>query len=442
VYIDAQIAKAQHLADPSAKRAMGFKPSYQKPGPDLATRQAALTSESMDLPDPNPRQYLCEKMSYKQLVAYSTPARKERAKNVRGPSLKLETSADSNFYHFNFRSYPSTEKHRHVGYVRFLKPANPNTPLSDVNCVVDCTCKDMRYRWAWANKQREAGIVGPGSYNKAWNRAPRITNPRGRPGLCKHVLAVGAYLGDLVYKMPDKLSAPERLGKLVTLTNRSVINPPKEAPENKPPIAGKAPFRASPIQRSIPTIPTRGREELRKSPLTSLRQAERDRARAVEKEVLDRNLPTPQELEAERRRKLRTSAWRPEPRREDVLTVRCNMTKGKLLQEAEDELSTMVAPEKAAKPEDGTGEEAPAQMETADFMELLKQISELLVGFLGTAETDLTGEGDFKLPDGAVKLDLATGEESDDPQGAAKQDIEDTSPEGVGGAPDEEDARS
>lgn len=53
-----------------------------------------------------------------------------------------------------------------------------------VNGVAVHNCPDFKYRWAWANKQRGSSRVGPGSLNQAWNRAPRVTNPTGRPGLC------------------------------------------------------------------------------------------------------------------------------------------------------------------------------------------------------------------------------------------------------------------
>jgi intein/homing endonuclease len=53
-----------------------------------------------------------------------------------------------------------------------------------VHGVVVANCPDYRYRWAWANKQRGSGRVGAQSFNQAWNKAPRITNPVGRPGAC------------------------------------------------------------------------------------------------------------------------------------------------------------------------------------------------------------------------------------------------------------------
>ena len=466
---ETEIARMQHLARPEVKRAMGIRPQYAKDGPSLRDRQQALTSESVDIPSPG-RQYLCERMTYNQLLKLTTPARRERAKHVRGPSLKLETSAGSNYYHFNFRGYPSTTGHRHVGYVRFLKPPNPDTPLGDVNCEVDCTCEDMKYRWAWANKQRQAGLVGPGSYNKSINRAPRITNPKGRPGLCKHCAAVGAYLGALVYKMPEELSAPERLGRLVTLTNHSVINPPKieqdpmdksgdrEGGKPKPAIAGRAPFRASPAQQEIPNLPSRGRVEPKREPMVALRKSEKERRQAVAAERGQDELPDPEEVEAkrkanlkasawrpqqqqtkhlspaerearERQDKLKASAWRPLTRREDAPLVK-GMTRSKLLQEAEADLATA----DAGHITDGD-----------DVRTLLKQIGELIVGVLGDAEGDLAGDGaaDFTLPDGAVELDLATGAESEDEENDekdfAKDDVEDTAPEGVNGDEDTQD---
>lgn len=63
-----------------------------------------------------------------------------------------------------------------------------------VNGVAVHNCPDFKYRFSWADKQRGASLVGPRSMNQAWNRAPRITNPTGRPGLCKHLLAVADYI--------------------------------------------------------------------------------------------------------------------------------------------------------------------------------------------------------------------------------------------------------
>ena len=130
------------------------------------------------------------------------------------------------FYWFSFKAFPSTEGKRHKGYIKFIKPRNSDTPLEKIGCLVDCDCKDYRYRWAWANKQRGASRVGDSSLNQAWNRAPRITNPQGRPGLCKHLIA----LRDYIYGQDSRFVPSEdpedslRLQKLITARSKVTID--------------------------------------------------------------------------------------------------------------------------------------------------------------------------------------------------------------------------
>lgn len=132
---------------------------------------------------------LNEEMSFRQLMNFSTPERVVRSLTVHGPPLNIRAFEDSMYYLFNFKSNPSTTGLRHKGYIKFIKPRNKK-PLMDVHCVVDCTCPDFRYRWAWADKQRRASKVGTNSMNQALNLPPKITNPSARPGLCKHILAL------------------------------------------------------------------------------------------------------------------------------------------------------------------------------------------------------------------------------------------------------------
>jgi len=393
--------------------------------------------------------YLCEKLSFRQLLAYSEPKRKQRARNVRGPSLKLETGDDSNYYMFNFRGYPSTTGQRHVGYVRFLKPKNPDTPLKDIDCEVDCDCPDFKYRFAWSNKQRGAAKVGPGSYNKAFNRAPRITNPTNQPGLCKHLIAVKDYLGDLVYKMPRSLKAPERLGRLVTLTNRSVINPPKGG-EAEPVITKPAPFRASPNQQSSPGL-SRGRVEPRISALAASKRAEREREQAVNRQrrsgpdttELPPELPNPEMIGAHAGR---GNAVRPgritrrhtlnplppplpkpvgKPKMLGANPARGNAvhpgpirrTKGESLEAVVSNMNKIY--EEAVAALDGaealsTGDAGQGQ---PGMLDLLKEIRDLLQQVVGGDGGVPAGEDDgFKLPDNASEVDLTTGEPEDEPE--------------------------
>ncbi len=159
---------------------------------------------------------LNERMTFDALFRVSDPKRIFRSDTVRGPPLEIDSYQDAVYYCFNFKSNPSTTGLRHRGYIKFFKPKNNRQqPLHRVQCLVDCECPDFRYRWAWTNKQRGSSRVGPGSLNQAWNKAPRITNPQGRPGLCKHILAARQYIYGLLSSFPSNLpDTAEKLNKL------------------------------------------------------------------------------------------------------------------------------------------------------------------------------------------------------------------------------------
>ena len=162
---------------------------------------------------------LTERLTFDRLFRISEPKRVYRSFTVRGPPLEIDSYQDAVYYIFNFKANPSTTGLRHRGYVKFFKPKskNPkNVPLQHLECLVDCTCPDFRYRWAWANKQRQSSVVGPNSLNQAWNKAPRKTNPSGRPGLCKHILATRSYLYGLLSSFPG--DEPDTAYKLDRLT--------------------------------------------------------------------------------------------------------------------------------------------------------------------------------------------------------------------------------
>lgn len=164
-------------------------------------------------------QLLLEKMTFDQLMRMSEPKRILRSKTVKGPPLKIESYQDKLYYIFNFKSNPSTTGLRHKGFIKFEKPSREKS-LEHVNCLVDCTCPDFKYRWAWADKQRQASKVGANSLNQAINRAPRVTNPSARPGLCKHVLALRDYIYGQISGFtgsgPDVSKALDRLTRQST----------------------------------------------------------------------------------------------------------------------------------------------------------------------------------------------------------------------------------
>jgi hypothetical protein len=174
---------------------------------------------------------LIEKLTFDQLVGMSDPKRITRSATVRVPPLKLDTYKDREAYYFNAKSAPSTTGLRHKGYIKVFKPKNPNTPLEKCECMVDCQCPDYKYRFAWANKQRGSSAVGPGSLNQAWNQAPRRTNPRGRPGLCKHILATRDWIyGQFRSFASDQVAGTttDKLDRLVTQSQKRWADYPGE----------------------------------------------------------------------------------------------------------------------------------------------------------------------------------------------------------------------
>jgi hypothetical protein len=175
---------------------------------------------------------LQEFLTYDRLFRMSEPKRFQRSLTVKMPPLDMEQYQTGNHwvfaYYFNAKGNPSTTGLRHRGYVRFKKPkkshAGKNTPLSQLPVEVDCMCPDYRYRWAWANHQRSAGPIGAGSLNQCINRAPRKTNPKGAPGLCKHILATRDYIYGLLSGFPKSVGATDRLDKLTKRATRRWLN--------------------------------------------------------------------------------------------------------------------------------------------------------------------------------------------------------------------------
>ncbi len=207
---------------------------------------------------------LCEALSFSQLFNLSEPKRVVRSKTVKGPPLDIRAFDDAQYHIFNFKSNPSTTGLRHHGYIKLNRPKK-SEPLTEIPCLVDCTCQDYRYRWAWTNKQRGAGKVGPGSINQALNKAPRITNPTNRPGLCKHILALKDYLQGIMWDIPlTGIKTPDDvLSRLVSYANDRWTNLPQQMSAARARdarfAAAKAASRAGqpqPNPEELPNIPT------------------------------------------------------------------------------------------------------------------------------------------------------------------------------------------
>jgi hypothetical protein len=175
--------------------------------------------------------YLTERLTFDQLFRHSEKKRITRSATVRGPPLDIDANSDAIYHTFNFKSFPSTTGLRHRGYVRFFRPQrkNPNgVPLQHIPCEVDCSCPDFRYRWAWVLKQHQSSRVGPQSLNKAFNQAPKKTNPAKIPGLCKHILACRNYIYNLLSKFPEgEPDTAEKLDQMVKWATTRANNFPE-----------------------------------------------------------------------------------------------------------------------------------------------------------------------------------------------------------------------
>jgi hypothetical protein len=176
---------------------------------------------------------LQEDLTYDQMYRMSEPKRFQRSHHVHMPPLEIEQYQTDHHWvfahYFNAKSDPghSTTGLRHRGFIRFKKPkrkGHDTTPLSQLPVEVDCMCPDYRYRWAWANHQKRAGPIGPNSLNQCINRAPRHTNPLGKPGFCKHILATRDYIYGLLSSFPDNVGPSERLDRLTKRATKRWLN--------------------------------------------------------------------------------------------------------------------------------------------------------------------------------------------------------------------------
>ena len=134
-------------------------------------------------------------MSYMKLFRMSEPKRKGRARTVRTQPPKVAVWPDKKEgAKFNFRAYPSTEDKRHKGYIKFLHPKK-NKPREEWDIEASCDCRDFLYRWEVANHK-----VGAAKIIFSNGEDPVKTNPSERPGLCKHLLALGGYVGGMRFR--------------------------------------------------------------------------------------------------------------------------------------------------------------------------------------------------------------------------------------------------
>jgi len=200
------------------------------------------------------RQVLNERRSFNDLLAQSDVERAKRADHVRSKSLRVKSIDEQEAWTFSYKSegIHSTTGDRHQGMIRFFKEdVSSKEDASELECMVDCSCPDYRYRWAYNNAKAGAGQTGGSTLNQS-NGAPPQPRPRGvgdlGEGLCKHLISLGEYL-ETTTQAPD----PEQ--KVVPKVQVPPAKPvpsaapkPTAAPMPKPSVAPKPAVK-------VPTLP-------------------------------------------------------------------------------------------------------------------------------------------------------------------------------------------
>ena len=146
---------------------------------------------------------LNERMSFADLYDDTDDERIFKSKlpgmRVRPMAISMENGNET--WNFGYTSGEKSEWERyrekvgHKGRIIFFKDSvEPDDNAEDLECMVDCDCRDFKYRFAYVDAQQDASMIGPGSLNKAINAAPVKTNPEGETKLCKHLAALVRYL--------------------------------------------------------------------------------------------------------------------------------------------------------------------------------------------------------------------------------------------------------
>jgi len=138
------------------------------------------------------KKLLVEKMTYADLFRYSTKQRKDRAKSMQFVNrLPVRAQKTDDYWDFRYKSGAenNTTGDSYRGRITFLRPRKGRF-AENAYCEVDCGCPDYKYKWAYANNRQGAGPMGRDSINQCNGARPNITNPRLRPGMCKHLLSL------------------------------------------------------------------------------------------------------------------------------------------------------------------------------------------------------------------------------------------------------------
>jgi hypothetical protein len=177
---------------------------------------------------------IAERMTYDQLMSVSDPKRVERSDSVSVKPLIVRSINDREAWKFSYKTAAkeNTTGLRHQGLIYFFKDDIRNGENAlQLECSVDCSCPDFKFRFAYNNHQQDAGEIGSNSLNKAINRAPQVSLG---PGLCKHIISLKSYLQTEVEAPVPTPTEPTAEPTIVPKSLSPKIVAPEEEPEEEP----------------------------------------------------------------------------------------------------------------------------------------------------------------------------------------------------------------
>jgi hypothetical protein len=216
---------------------------------------------------------LAERMSYSDLMRASDPKRIERSARIPAKSMLVRSVNDRESWKFSYKT-PFGESEtglRHTGFIYFFKDGlQPGDNAMSIDCSVDCSCPDYKYRWAYNNAADQAGELGATSLNKNNGSPPKVNLGN---GLCKHLLSLKEYLNTRIESdktvpdtATDPATSPKSTGKPVvvpkspdntTTPQDSEEPPPQDGSDNIDKTQSPDPENpASDDQGTVPVEPT------------------------------------------------------------------------------------------------------------------------------------------------------------------------------------------
>lgn len=198
---------------------------------------------------------LCEKMSFRQILGKSDPKRIARADDVSAKSLGVRGTDMGEAWNFSYKSSNSTTGQRHRGKIEFnKKDISKYDNLMDAPCVIDCTCPDFRYKFAFFNNKANITPIGSTAINSNDGQRPRL--PDAGIGACKHIISLSEYLRTSI----DAPQEPEQPAQVPQQPKQSPVTPKKEPtiPDKTTSVAPspEEPHVTEPIKKEIPRNPT------------------------------------------------------------------------------------------------------------------------------------------------------------------------------------------